>query len=213
MDILTAATACALLVAAPTPCDSQVPIRPATANRIAQWDGFITEASRRFDVPDAWIRRVMALESAGNALWNGKPITSAKGAMGLMQIMPQTWADMRARLGLGRNPYDPHDNILAGAAYLHDMAARFGTGAFAAYNAGPGRYSAYLDGRETLPTETKSYLARLNFGDETPLESTSRNGLFVVNRAAELPSDFSQNVSGSSITMRGLFIPLSDPSR
>jgi len=35
-----------------------------------------------------------------------------------MQIMPQTWSGLRLRYGLGANPYDPHDNILAGAAYL-----------------------------------------------------------------------------------------------
>jgi soluble lytic murein transglycosylase-like protein len=43
---------------------------------------------------------------------------SERGAMGLMQIMPKTWTELRARHGLGADPYDPHDNILAGTAYI-----------------------------------------------------------------------------------------------
>ena len=46
---------------------------------------------------------------------------SRKGAMGLMQIMPETWAHLRVRYALGADPYDPHDNILAGAAYLREL--------------------------------------------------------------------------------------------
>jgi soluble lytic murein transglycosylase-like protein len=48
---------------------------------------------------------------------------------------------MRGRLGLGTNPHDPRDNILAGTLYLRLMYDRFGyPGLFGAYNAGPGRY-------------------------------------------------------------------------
>jgi len=82
--------------------------------------------------------------------------------MGLMQLMPRTYADMRRTLNLGNDPFDPRDNILAGSAYLRAMFDRFGRGAFAAYNAGPGRYQDYLDGRRLLPSETISYLAKLN---------------------------------------------------
>src|SRR5690606_7307731 len=85
---------------------------------------------------------------------------SRAGAIGLMQLMPGTWAEMRARLGLGRDPDDPRDNILAGTFYLRLMYERFGyPGLFAAYNAGPGRYAAYLTGRQSLPAETIAYLA------------------------------------------------------
>ena len=64
---------------------------------------------------------------------------SPKGAMGLMQLMPETWAALRARYGLGRDAFDPHDNILAGAAFLREMHDRYGSPGFlAAYNAGPG---------------------------------------------------------------------------
>ena len=72
---------------------------------------FIDEASRRFGVPVHWIRAVIDVESAGDVR-----ARSPKGAAGLMQIMPKTWAELRLRYDLGKDPYDPHDNILAGAA-------------------------------------------------------------------------------------------------
>jgi soluble lytic murein transglycosylase-like protein len=99
------------------------------------YGAFIAEAAQRFGVPEAWIRAVMRVESAGDV----RAISSA-GAMGLMQVMPATWADLRIRHRLGSNPYDPRDNILAGAAYLREMHDRYGSPGFlAAYNAGPGR--------------------------------------------------------------------------
>lgn len=86
---------------------------------------------------------------------------SPKGAMGLMQIMPETWAELRIRHRLGSDPYDPRDNILAGAAYLREMRDRYGSPGFlAAYNAGPGRYEEHLAGRP-LPAETRAYVAKL----------------------------------------------------
>jgi len=129
----------------------------ARADDVTRWRPYSAEASARFGVPLAWIERVIRLESGGQAIWRGRPITSAKGAMGLMQLMPGTWRDMRAAYGLGADPYDPHDNILAGAAFLRLMYDRFGyPGLFAAYNAGPGRYAAFLKGTP-LPPETRSY--------------------------------------------------------
>lgn len=118
---------------------------------------FITEASKRFVVPEHWIRSVMRVESAGEVR-----ARSQKGAMGLMQIMPQTWSDLRARYDLGADPYDPRDNILAGAAYIRELYQRFGTPGFlAAYNAGPGRYENHLTTDRPLPDETQEYVARL----------------------------------------------------
>ena len=117
---------------------------------------YIAEAAQRFGIPEAWIRAVMRVESAGDV----RAISSA-GAMGLMQIMPATWAELRVRHRLGGNPYDPRDNILAGAAYLREMHDRYGSPGFlAAYNAGPGRYEEYLAGRP-LPAETRAYVAAL----------------------------------------------------
>src|SRR3546814_9786258 len=85
----------------------------------------IEEASTRFGIPTSWIERVMRAESRGLTMLNGRPIRSRAGAMGLMQLMPATWADMRARLGLGRNPDDPRDNILSASFFLRLMYDRF----------------------------------------------------------------------------------------
>lgn len=131
----------------------------AAAGRVLAADPYadpIAEASRRFGVPAAWIRAVMQVESAGDAR-----AVSPKGAMGLMQLMPETWATLRVRNGLGRDPFDPRDNVLAGAAYLREMHDRYGAPGFlAAYNAGPARYEAFLAGRP-LPAETRAYVAAL----------------------------------------------------
>jgi hypothetical protein len=79
-----------------------------------------------------------------------------------MQVMPETFADMRAELGLGRDPFAVRDNILAGAAYLRRMFDRYGSPGFlAAYNAGPARWEAHLAGGRQLPAETVAYLVRL----------------------------------------------------
>ena len=132
----------------------------ACANAVAQWRPYVEEASARFGVPADWIERVMCAESGGRTTLGGRPIVSSAGAMGLMQLMPGTWADMRARLGLGFDPHAPRDNILAGTLYLRLMYERFGyPGLFAAYNAGPARYAAVLAGRVRLPAETRAYLA------------------------------------------------------
>ena len=117
----------------------------------------ITEASRRFGVPQHWIRAVVRVESAGE-----RNAVSRAGAMGLMQIMPATYAELRRQLGLGPDPFNVRDNILAGTAYLRQMHDRYGAPGFlAAYNAGPGRWESYLAGRRALPSETIHYLARL----------------------------------------------------
>ena len=127
---------------------------------IARWAPLIEMASARFAVPSDWIRDVMRAESNGATTLNGRPIRSRAGAMGLMQLMPGTWADMRAAYGLGSNPDDPADNINAGTAYLRLLYEQYGyPGLFAAYNAGPARYGEYLAGRSQLPNETRAYLA------------------------------------------------------
>jgi hypothetical protein len=130
----------------------------ARANPADPYAGFITEASQRFGIPEHWIRAVLRAESAGDV----RAISSA-GAMGLMQVMPDTWAGLRARHGLGRDPYEPRDNILAGAAYLREMWDRYGNvGAMlAAYNAGPGRYDEHLATGRALPGETRAYVAAI----------------------------------------------------
>lgn len=155
-----------MLLAAPFSATANAQNAPATRTAPPRPFGvYIEEAARRFGIPAAWIRAVMRAESAGDV----RAISSA-GAMGLMQIMPETWAELRVRHRLGRDPYDPRDNILAGAAYLREMYDRYGSPGFlAAYNAGPGRYEEYLAGRP-LPAETRAYVAALvpSFGGGDP---------------------------------------------
>ncbi|MET4232337.1 hypothetical protein ABIA85_005625, partial [Bradyrhizobium sp. LA6.10] len=125
-----------------------------TSDRFAT---YVAEAAQRFGIPTAWIRAVMRVESHGD-----RHAVSPKGARGLMQLMPKTWADMRARYGLGRDPFDPHDNILAGAAFLRELHDHYGSPGFlAAYNAGPGRYEDFRDRHRPLPAETVAYVAAI----------------------------------------------------
>jgi len=118
----------------------------------------VTEASRRFGIPATWIIAVMRAESAGD-----ERAVSSAGAMGLMQVMPDTWAELRVRYGLGRSPYDPRDNILAGTAYLRELWDRYGDIAamLAAYNAGPARYDEHRSTGRPLPNETRAYVTAL----------------------------------------------------
>ena len=132
------------------------------AGTLARWRPYVEEASRRFGIPIAWIERVMMAESGGKTEMQGRATVSSAGAMGLMQLMPGTWADMRRQLGLGDNPHAPRDNILAGTLYLRLMHDRFGyPGLFGAYNSGPARYAAYLAGQQPLPAETRAYLVKV----------------------------------------------------
>jgi hypothetical protein len=120
-----------------------------------RYEAFVAEASRRSRIPASWIRAVMKAESSGDV-----SSTSSKGAMGLMQIIPRTWATLSALYGLGDSPYDPHDNIMAGTAYLREMHDRFGSPGFlAAYNAGPDRCEDHLTAGRALPAETQAYVA------------------------------------------------------
>ncbi|MCH4559210.1 lytic transglycosylase domain-containing protein [Mesorhizobium jarvisii] len=120
------------------------------------YEPHIAEAARRFRLPRTWIGAVLRAESAGD-----QRAISRKGAMGLMQIVPETWLELRGRYRLGNDPFDPHDNIIAGSAYIRELLDRYGSpGWIAAYNAGPGRYEASLKGRR-LPRETRAYVAAI----------------------------------------------------
>jgi soluble lytic murein transglycosylase-like protein len=127
---------------------------PPVADRIAS---AVAESVQRFGLPETWLRAVMHRESADDPR-----ATSVKGAMGLMQLMPGTWATLRLELRLGADPYDVHDNILAGAAYLRQLYDQFGADGFlAAYNAGPARYLEFLARGRPLPSETRAYVAAI----------------------------------------------------
>jgi cell division septation protein DedD len=136
------------------------------------WGPYIVEASERFDVPQRWIRAVMRQESGGHEYaGNGQLITSPVGAMGLMQVMPETYDELQGRYELGDDAYDPHNNILAGTAYLREMYDIYGSPGFlAAYNAGPKRLDDYLSNNRPLPDETRHYVAMIgpNIADSFP---------------------------------------------
>ena len=131
------------------------------------WGPYIREAASRFRVPEQWVRAVMHQESGGR-----EQAVSPVGAMGLMQVMPATYAGLKRRHRLGDDPYDPHNNILAGTAYIKEMYDRYGAPGFlAAYNAGPDRLDSYLGAGNPLPAETVNYLASItpNLGNAVPL--------------------------------------------
>jgi soluble lytic murein transglycosylase-like protein len=143
------------------------------------WSPLIAEASRRFAISEEWIRKVMRIESHGDPM-----ARSRKGAIGLMQIMPETYAELRERYALGEDPYGPRDNIMAGAAYLREMLDRYGpTDFLAAYNAGPGRFEEYVTTGRALPDETVQYvrkLGQLTGEGATTQTVTAKPSLFVV---------------------------------
>ena len=173
--------ACAALSALVSACASG----PRTVSQ-ADIDAHVTEAAGKFDMPELWIREVIRQESGGRTMMNGRPIVSQAGAMGLMQVMPATYNEMRRKHGLGSDPYDPHDNIIAGTAYLREMYNLFGAPGFlGAYNCGPGCYGDYLAGKRSLPGETRRYIAavapRLN-------RTTAPNGADIVVVSAPPPA-------------------------
>jgi soluble lytic murein transglycosylase-like protein len=147
--------------------------RPESIDRFAK---MIKEASSRFAVPARWIRAVIQVESGGD-----DHAISPRGAMGLMQLMPGTWVELSVRYGLGLDPFDARDNILAGTAYLNEMHDRFGSAGFlAAYHAGPWRYEQHLATGQPLPPETVAYVTAV-----TPLlaDEQSEHAAFRIRRA------------------------------
>src|SRR4051794_12087023 len=93
--------------------------RMSIPERMRRWEKLLAQAAARFSVPQKWLRAVMLAESGGRTRQaENQPIRSRMGAMGLMQLMPETYAEMRAQYLFGPNPFDPHDNIFAAAAYL-----------------------------------------------------------------------------------------------
>ncbi|WP_082778366.1 lytic transglycosylase domain-containing protein [Gluconobacter japonicus] len=147
--------------------------------RAQDFDDLVRQAAERNAIPPAWVRAVLQAESAGDP-----HAVSGAGAMGLMQLMPGTWKDVRRVLNLGADPFDPRDNIVAGAAYLRWLHDRYGDAGFlAAYNAGPGRYDDHLATGRPLPGETVSYVAQVQNLIENP-------GAFLPGPASETVSDW-----------------------
>ena len=225
MGLVTLATTCGLAAKAAlfvplhgSPrCHSPAKIAHNHRNpRIAVWQADIAVASRRFGVPEHWIKAVMRVESGGHLTLNGQQIRSSAGAMGLMQVMPRTYAELRTRYNLGANPYAPRDNIMAGAAYLREMFDRFGAPWFlTAYNAGPARLEQTLLTGRALPVQSQRYLAvvapRINASMETPQISESRAPVSIF--AYQTATDLRTIQHPSSSADSGLFVAGGDLTR
>ena len=143
----------------------------SSSARMARWEPLILQASRKLNVPAEWIRAVMRQESGGRTmLAENLPIVSSTGAMGVMQVMPGTYTEMAAQYGLGADPYNPRDNIYAGAGYLKWLHGKYGYPAmFAAYNDGPGNIEDHLHRGRPLPAETRGYIMAIgkSLGDKS----------------------------------------------
>ncbi|MFW7270042.1 lytic transglycosylase domain-containing protein [Gluconacetobacter sp. Hr-1-5] len=145
-----------------------LPLSPVPVHA-QDFDDLVRQAAERNAIPAMWVRAVLQAESAGDP-----HAVSAAGAMGLMQLMPGTWKDVRRALNLGADPFEPHDNIVAGTAYLRWLHDRYGDAGFlAAYNAGPARYDEHLMTGRPLPAETISYVAQVRTLIGGPIVSTA----------------------------------------
>lgn len=112
----------------------------------------IDRASKKYHVDPELIKAVVRVESNFDA-----NCTSPKGAMGLMQLMPETAEELGVK-----NCYDPVENIMAGTRYLKNLLDRYDGNVFlalAAYNWGMGNIERHP---EKLPRETRTYIARVN---------------------------------------------------
>lgn len=195
--------------------------------RIVDIASHVAEASQRFGIPESWIYAVMRTESTGRI-----GAVSSAGAMGLMQLMPATWSRQRDRFGLGADPFNPRDNILAGTSYLRELYDSYGApGMLAAYNAGPGRYEDWRTRGRPLPAETRAYVAKITpilqtGGAATVVASAStlqlvrthwtQGQLFAVRSDASADASGSYaaaapptSIPASTASLNGLFAPVS----
>lgn len=142
------------------------------------WGPYIQHAAAEFDVPERWIREVMRVESGGRT-----NAVSPVGAMGLLQLMPATYEELRGRYDLGDDPFFPKDNIRAGTAYMREMYERFGNPAFlAAYNAGPRGLERWLNEGKQLPAETRNYVRMIapNVRGHEPMNRTAPENIAMI---------------------------------
>lgn len=122
------------------------------SRRAMRYEGLIEEHATANSVNPALVKAVIQAESAFNPR-----ARSHKGAMGLMQLMPSTAAELGVR-----DPYDPVENIRAGVVYLKQLLVKYADNvslALAAYNAGPTAVARY----GTVPPyrETRNYVEKV----------------------------------------------------
>jgi hypothetical protein len=173
---------------------------------VDRWNPLVAAAAKQVGLPESWIRAVIHQESGGRTmLAENRPITSPVGAMGLMQLMPDTYNDMRRANGLGSDAHDPQDNILAGAAYLRTLYKKYGyPGMFAAYNDGPGNYEAHLYRGRDLPAETVNYVA----GVQRFLGRSAAKQPLSPGEVAKLTRPDGSPITIASMTVRSIRAPL-----
>lgn len=113
----------------------------------------IEAAAQAQGVPKAFLARLIWKES----LFDPNAV-SPVGAQGIAQFMPET-----ALLRGLKDPFEPHQSIVASASFLKDLHRQFGNWglAAAAYNAGPGRVARWLSGESGLPFETQDYVVSI----------------------------------------------------
>ncbi|MFT8419747.1 MAG: transglycosylase SLT domain-containing protein [Acetobacter sp.] len=146
----------------------------APGSALNPWGPYIREASDRFSVPQSWIRAVMQQESGGHQYMNGHLTRSVHGAVGLMQIKPDTYAQLAQRYHLGSDPYNPHDNIMAASGYIRELYDRFGSPDFlGAYNCGPQCMENHRSRGAALPGYARAYMAAItpHLNDPVPASS------------------------------------------
>lgn len=104
----------------------------------------------------------MQQESGGHQYMNGHLTRSVHGAVGLMQIKPDTYAELAQRYNLGSDPYNPHDNIMAASGYIRELYDRFGSPDFlGAYNCGPQCMDNHRSRGTPLPGYARTYMAAI----------------------------------------------------
>ena len=146
----------------PEPSELEVDSKASNYLPIVQdFESIIQEAGQRYRVDPSLIRAVIQAESGGNPL-----AVSRAGARGLMQLMPETAAELGVT-----NPFDPTQNIMGGTSYLSRLLDRYRGDvklALAAYNWGMGNLERHP---EAMPRETKNFIAAVEKNQRNPIKA------------------------------------------